>query len=347
MAQDPDVTVRVSDQEAIPGLKQVPKLRRRAGDVHQLLGADPKYTRFGKDAIDGETDIGSNYILHANLGTWKDPRKLPPQEDRVVRAEFITADGKKATRFAVGDGMTGPGGGNVAAELFADAIAKPQSYAAAEAETMRRLEEKSVTNETLRGAGVCTAVATIVGNTLHRNRRGDARIYVFSKEGTLKSLTRDENVYYGDRPTADSRASEQAALRSATEYPRLSVKNSMVTNDLSLVNGTKPENLLEPIELEEGDVVFVCSDGVSDNATGPEIWAALKSGHTHALPSNVRAKMDGGHYPFHLDQSVGGSKGIAGKADNFAYAAYVHGRAPTWWPKPKTYGDQLRRVLGL
>lgn len=342
-----ETTVRVPELSSAPKAKQAPKLRRRASDVHQLLGANPKYTRYGREASDGETEVGANYLLHANLGTWKNPRQLPPQEDRVTRAEFITEDGKKATRLAVGDGMGGHGGGDVAAELFAAAIAKPQSYAEAEEETRRRLAEKAALDPRFNESGVCTAVATIVGNTLYRNRRGDARIYVFSKDGTLKSLTRDENVYYRDRPSADPRFTEQEALRRATEVSDSGDKNNAVINDLSLAKENHPEDPLDPVELEEGDVVFVCSDGVSDNLTAPEIWKALRTGHPHSMTNAVRAKMAGLYHPIFLDPTHGGSKGLPGKADNFAYAAHVHGKAPTWWPKPKTYADQLREVLGF
>lgn len=347
MSNDTDRTERVDGPSVPETGKPAPKLRRIVGDKYRLLGSNPRYNRFGKDAIDGDTELEPNTILHANLGVWKDSSKLPVQEDRVIKAEYLTEDGRKATRLAVGDGMGGHGCGDVAAQLFAEAIAKPQSYAEAEAETRRRLAELAARDLKYKESGVCTAVATIVGNTLYRNRRGDARIYVFSRDGTLKSLTRDENVYYGDRPAADPRHNEQDALRRATEKSVSGHKNNTVTNDLSLVKANKPEDPLDPVELEEGDVVFVCSDGVSDNLTAPEIWAALQTGYPHAMTQAVRAKMDGQFNRFHYDQTQGGAKGLPGKADNFAYAAYVHGKAPAWWPKPKTYGEQLRKVLGL
>ncbi len=108
-------------------------------------------------------------------------------------------------------------------------------------------------------AGCTMAAAVIHGGLLHVVNVGDSRVYLL-RSGQITQLTRDHTVTQAKI--------DQGLL--APEDAKLDPERNVVTRSL----GTRPEvraDLFPPLPLAEGDVVLLCSDGLTDMLADAEI----------------------------------------------------------------------------
>ena len=108
-------------------------------------------------------------------------------------------------------------------------------------------------------AGCTMAAVVIHGNALHIANVGDSRVYLL-RDGQISLLTRDHSV--------TQQKVDQGLIR--PEDAAHDPDRNVITRSM----GTRPEvrvDVFPPIQLVSGDVVLVCSDGLTDMVSDAEI----------------------------------------------------------------------------
>jgi PPM family protein phosphatase len=119
-------------------------------------------------------------------------------------------------------------------------------------------------NITLAGMGTTLCVALIYGDTLIHAHIGDSRIYLYRNE-TLFLLTRDHSLI--NKVVDEKKISHKEA--------RSTVSRSAITRSIGKQPTVVPE--VEAIELEIGDLLLLCSDGLTDVVEESEITPVLQN----------------------------------------------------------------------
>ena len=119
-------------------------------------------------------------------------------------------------------------------------------------------------------AGCTMAAVVIHGNMLHIANVGDSRVYLL-RDGQISQLTRDHSV--------TQQKIDQGLIR--PEDAERDPDRNVITRSM----GTRPEvrvDVFPPIQLVSGDVVLLCSDGLTDMVSDAEI-----PGLVNASPRSV------------------------------------------------------------
>jgi PPM family protein phosphatase len=187
------------------------------------------------------------------------------------------------TVFAVADGLGGHQGGEVASAAAVEPLARLDSHeltdpgavaealAAAIREANEAILERAADDPSLYGMGTTiTAAAVAGGRHLQLAHVGDSRAYLL-REGALDQLTTDHTVV-GELVRRGRLTPEQAAI-----HPERSILTRAVGLDPRV-----PVDLPDPLELQPGDQVLLCSDGLTE-AVGDgqiaELLSATPDGH--------------------------------------------------------------------
>jgi serine/threonine protein phosphatase PrpC len=181
---------------------------------------------------------------------------------------------KKGRLISIADGMGGYEGGQEAShlaiqtieEVYADGVEGDVKTVLATAfrTAHQRIKEYAEKHPELHGMGTtCTSVA-VVGHDLYYSHVGDSRLYLV-RDSKIVPLTRDQS-YVG-------RLVEQGIIRpeEASSHPQ----RNILTGALGAGTEVAPEVLEQPIELEEGDVLVLCTDGLWSLVSEVEIQSAL------------------------------------------------------------------------
>jgi len=173
----------------------------------------------------------------------------------------------------VADGIGGHAAGEVAsrtaiAELVALALETPDwimrfNEPALAGEVLKRMEkrfqkvheilvEKAKVDPTLRGMGTTLTLACTLGADLLTAHVGDSRAYLFRK-GRLERLTRDQTLA---QSLADA---GQITEEEAARHPSRHILTGAIAT-----RGAFVQVELRHLELEDGDQLLLCSDGLTE-----------------------------------------------------------------------------------
>jgi serine/threonine protein phosphatase PrpC len=180
------------------------------------------------------------------------------------------------TVFAVADGLGGHQAGEVASAAAVAALAADDgrdfpdpaeaagALAVAVREANRSIMEQAAANRDRWGMGTTlTAAAVVDGRALQLAHVGDSRAYLL-RGGELRQLTTDHTVV-GELVRLGRLSRAQAAV-----HPERSVLTRAVGLDPDLQVDTPP-----PFELDPGDQVLLCSDGLTEVVDEERIAALL------------------------------------------------------------------------
>jgi serine/threonine protein phosphatase PrpC len=180
------------------------------------------------------------------------------------------------TVFAVADGLGGHQGGEVASATaveplaaldgrdFAGVAEAARALAAAIREANSAILERAAGDPGLWGMGTTvTAAAVAGGRFLQLAHVGDSRAYLLH-DGTLNQLTTDHTLV-GELVRRGRLTPEQAAV-----HPERSILTRAVGLDPGIMVDTP-----EPLELEPGDQVLLCSDGLTETVRDDRIATLL------------------------------------------------------------------------
>jgi len=181
------------------------------------------------------------------------------------------------TVFAVADGLGGHQGGEVASAMaveplaaldgraFADADEAAQALTAAIRAANQAILQRGRSDPELWGMGTTvTAAAVAHDRVLQLAHVGDSRAYLLRKGAPLRQLTTDHTVV--------AEAVERGLLtrQQAAIHPQRGVVTRAVGLDPDVL-----VDLPEPLELEPGDQVLLCSDGLTEVVDDEQIAGVL------------------------------------------------------------------------
>lgn len=172
--------------------------------------------------------------------------------------------------FMVADGMGGHNAGEVASGLAVTEIsnflinAGPEALKAAVENANRVIYERSLHSPELYRMGTTIVAAVIVGTELTLAHVGDSRAYLLGAD-RLRRLTEDHSLIY------QMIKSQQISEAEASIDPRRGI--------LLRALGTEAHIEVEQhVHEYHGEPLLLCSDGLTDMLTDPEIEAVLRAG---------------------------------------------------------------------
>lgn len=179
--------------------------------------------------------------------------------------------------FSVADGMGGASAGEHASKLALQRLSNhyytntvvggvPTALGAA----LERANEDVYTEAQERPefAGMGTTVSAIVvqGDWMYIAQVGDSRVYLLRQGTTLRQITLDHSLV-------------EEQVRSGLITPE-EAKNHMLKNLITRAVGIKPSVQVDlfAVQLQRGDTVLLCSDGLSNMVEDARIEAVLRGG---------------------------------------------------------------------
>ena len=205
-------------------------------------------------------------------------------EDAAVEGMAV---GEAGVLLAVCDGVGGRRAGEVASSLALSRLAEEMEeqakicprravFEAAVERVNRTVWEKAHEDPRFEGMATTLTAAIVCRNRAIFAHVGDSRAYVL-RRGVIRQVTRDQS--FVQSLVASGALSEEDA------------KNSPFRNVILQAIGRKKqvEVALDAIELEEGDGLLLCTDGLSEKVEPPELAQALRSADLRAA---VRGLID-------------------------------------------------------
>ena len=196
---------------------------------------------------------------------------------RQINQDFVfstdEAVGRLKNLYIVADGMGGHNAGDFASKYTVETVVR-EIKGSIEVKPFRILGKAiRVANEMLRqraredsdlyGMGTTIVVATTENHQLEIANVGDSRLYLLSKEG-LRQITRDHSL-----------VEEMVRMGGmAPEAARNHPDKNIITRAVGARDSVEVDFFTE--ELKPGDIVLMCSDGLTNMVSDSEIEAILK-----------------------------------------------------------------------
>jgi len=185
-------------------------------------------------------------------------------ERRRINQDYVfcsnDAIGKLPNLFIVADGMGGHNAGDYASrycvEFFKQKIEASEndspiaSIEAAISETNEALRSKAQEQTELEGMGTTLVIATIFDKEMYVANVGDSRLYVIGKE--IKQVTEDHSLVEAMVKTGELNRNEA----------RVHPNKNIITRAIGANENVEPDFF--EVNLEEGDTVLMCSDGLTN-----------------------------------------------------------------------------------
>ncbi len=227
---------------------------------------------------------------------------LTRRQRGLMEANRQTSIGPQGAVFAVCDGMGGAAAGEIASQLAVDIVCEKmieglddtasvsrdelgrRLVRAVEAAGLRIFQEAKL-DRTRRGMGTTVTAAALVDEVLFLAQVGDSRGYIL-RQGNLVQVTRDQSLV-NQLIEAGQLTEEEAET---FEHNNI-ILQALGTSDTVQVD-------LTYVELHRGDVLLLCSDGLSGMVRFDEIREVLRAS-TDPLETcktlTERANQAGGH----------------------------------------------------
>jgi protein phosphatase len=206
---------------------------------------------------------------------------LTKRQRGIQEAVRVVTVGKNGNILAVCDGMGGAAAGEVASQLAVDIIyEKMTEDISADAQLTRnelarrlvraveaaglRIFEAAKNDRTRRGMGTTVTAAALVDDHLFLAQVGDSRGYIL-REGTLVQVTRDQSLV--------NQLIEAGQL--TEEEAETFEHNNIILQALGTAETVQVD--LTYAELKRGDILMLCSDGLSGMVRNDEIREVLKA----------------------------------------------------------------------
>lgn len=228
-----------------------------------------------KDLFDSmrEYTLESGDVLLAGTDKGIDYKFDKPNQDRVVVST-------KDNFIAAIDGVGGASEGERAAEVLAESLLKNNRdipSACSEAIEKMIAVEEEVAHIAKAEAGFASASIDIVNGKkfLKPSYWGDLGLVIMRRDGSIKFELEDDSYISWLKKETEKKG--QKALISDDQALYSEHRNRVMTAVSPRHKDEKPK-LLDPIEVEKGDIVILASDGIFDNITPEEIAAQIKAG---------------------------------------------------------------------
>ncbi len=179
----------------------------------------------------------------------------------------VSGESDTTVTLMVADGMGGAVGGEVASRLAVNAAASTDVEPADRVSAGNRAIREEVAREpSLEGMGTTlTLVSLSPEGQAHFAHVGDSRAY-FIRDGSMRQMTADHTV------AADLLARGQITTEEAVQHPQ----RHMLTRVLGLTRFLNVDE--EIVDLEPGDRILLCSDGLIEMVPEGQIQVILGDG---------------------------------------------------------------------
>ncbi|MBQ7597552.1 MAG: Stp1/IreP family PP2C-type Ser/Thr phosphatase [Clostridia bacterium] len=187
------------------------------------------------------------------------------------------------------DGMGGASGGQIASTIAADMVSKKiekcynKSMSESSIENMLlsaittanvTVYDRAIADEFLNGMGTTIVAAVIKNNHANIAHVGDSRAYLL-KDGTITQLTKDHSLV--------QEMFDQGQL-SRAELKNNNLRN-IITRALGVSEGVEIE--FNNTDLKKGDVLLLCSDGLTVEVSDEEILKLFGSTKFEQFPAKL------------------------------------------------------------
>ena len=174
--------------------------------------------------------------------------------------------------FIVADGMGGHNAGDYASKCTTETVVSEIQNSFEKNPTIiikkaiktanAKIRKEASENENLFGMGTTLVIATIIGKYLQVSNIGDSRLYLLNKDG-LRQVTEDHSL-----------VEEMIRLGGLSrEDARLHPDKNIITRAIGAKDEVEADFFTE--ELEAGNIVLMCSDGLTNMLEDKEIEAIL------------------------------------------------------------------------
>ena len=191
---------------------------------------------------------------------------------RQLNQDFVFSStkpiGNMPNLFIVADGMGGHNAGDYASKCTTETMVNEirNSFEKSPTKIVKkaiavaneRVRRDAAADENLYGMGTTLVVATVAGRYLQVANVGDSRLYIIGREG-IRQVTRDHSL-----------VEEMVRLGGiAKEDARKHPDKNIITRAIGAREEVEPDFFTE--ELQAGDVILMCSDGLSNMVEDKEI----------------------------------------------------------------------------
>ncbi len=196
-------------------------------------------------------------------------RKRKVNQDYVYTSERPV--GKLPNLFIVADGMGGHNAGDYASKLTVETMVREIEKSSEENPVKLFGQAICASNELIRrkaaeapgmeGMGTTVVAATCEGHCLRIANVGDSRLYVVGKD--IRQITKDHSLV-------------EEMVRAGTiskSEARIHPDKNIITRAVGASETVEPDYFV--VELEEGDVVLMCTDGLTNMLEDEEIRMIL------------------------------------------------------------------------
>ena len=181
--------------------------------------------------------------------------------------------GNMPNLFIVADGMGGHNAGDYASKCTTETVVGEIRNSFEKNPTIiiqkaiqvanKKIREAAAKDENLLGMGTTLVVATIIGKYLQVANIGDSRLYIIGKRG-IRQITKDHSL-----------VEEMIRLGGlAREDARLHPDKNIITRAIGAKDEVEADFFTE--ELDEDDIILMCSDGLSNMLEDKEIEKIVK-----------------------------------------------------------------------
>lgn len=221
--------------------------------------------------------------------------------------------------YIVADGLGGHQMGEQASQLVVDSLLKFY-YEAPEIPPEKRLRDiiqqvhqKLIAARRNMASGdkmATTVVAAVVRNdTLQVAHVGDSRAYLL-RDGELHQVTRDHS-FVGEMMRAGA-VTEEEAMQSPYR--------NRLTRSVGGSDGALEVDVTPPIPLRPGDLILLCTDGLTQYATSQDLLAAASYGTPHQIVERL----------IHFANARGGSDNITASVVQYGKKSALRASLPSW-----------------
>ncbi len=170
--------------------------------------------------------------------------------------------------------MGGHLAGEVASRMAREELSTEVGLTAAVAQANRRIREDAVRNEERRGMGCVLTAVELGSETLCVAHVGDTRAYL-ARRGSVSQLTRDHTLF----------ARQREALGLEEDEARRRFRSNELLRDVGGMEDDD-QDWIDSFEdpFEEGDVLLLCSDGLTDVVSSEELLERLSLARARAEP---------------------------------------------------------------
>ncbi len=182
---------------------------------------------------------------------------------------------KKGRLFIVADGLGGHRGGKVASSMAVDIVGREyyaceyddiyKSLISAIEKANREIYEKGKSDEALERMGTTCTTVVIRQPYLYLAHVGDSRAYII-RDNIIKQISTDHTL------VEEMVNSGIINKKDAKNHP----DSHILTRSLGIHSEVEIDILDPPIKLEDGDVILICSDGLTVYLSDEEIKKIVK-----------------------------------------------------------------------